>query len=183
VGEAYRSGGAGGSNRPNSLREPYAQGRGARDHRTDCRTHQRAAIEHAASERRAGAEYRAGVGRGHSGAIGAHPTAGQVRQWNGGWVQPHWRGNGHPFGWVHRAGRVSRRTGSGVPAVAPSITPSRTGEARLGGGAIRSRSQPGPACVRPVPLRCLGGLSCQSLALSNQLPEILFQSRRGSFPV
>ena len=30
-----------------------------------------------------------------SGAIGAHPTAGDTRQWNGGWVRPHWgRGRG-----------------------------------------------------------------------------------------
>jgi hypothetical protein len=75
VGEAYRSGGAGGSNRPNSLREPYAQGRGARDHRTDCRTRQRAAIEHAASERRAGAEYRAGVGQGAFGGYWRAPNS------------------------------------------------------------------------------------------------------------
>jgi hypothetical protein len=31
-----------------------------------------------------------------SGTVGAHPT---VRQWNGGWVQPHWGPNGHPLGW------------------------------------------------------------------------------------
>lgn len=36
---------------------------------------------------------------GHSGAFGVRPTARQVRPWNGGWVQPHWRGNGRPFGW------------------------------------------------------------------------------------
>jgi hypothetical protein len=35
---------------------------------------------------------------GRSGVVGADP-AGQVRQWNGGWVQQHWRPNGHPFGW------------------------------------------------------------------------------------
>jgi hypothetical protein len=40
-----------------------------------------------------------GGSRGHLGVVGAHPTAGQVRQWDGGWVQPHWRGNGHSFGW------------------------------------------------------------------------------------
>jgi hypothetical protein len=34
--------------------------------------------------------------RGRAGTVGAHPT---VRQWNGGWVQPHWGPNGHPLGW------------------------------------------------------------------------------------
>jgi hypothetical protein len=36
---------------------------------------------------------------GHSEVVGAHPTAGHVRQWNGGRMQPHWRPNGYPFGW------------------------------------------------------------------------------------
>ena len=34
-----------------------------------------------------------------SGAIGAHPTAGDTRQWNGGWVPPHWGPNRHSRGW------------------------------------------------------------------------------------
>jgi hypothetical protein len=37
-----------------------------------------------------------GSGTVGSGTVGAHPT---VRQWNGGWVQPHWGPNGHPLGW------------------------------------------------------------------------------------
>jgi len=36
---------------------------------------------------------------GHSGAVGTHPPAGQVRQWNRGSLQPHWRPDGHSFGW------------------------------------------------------------------------------------
>jgi hypothetical protein len=36
-----------------------------------------------------------GGSRGHSETDGAHPT---VRQWNRGWVQPHWGPNGHPLG-------------------------------------------------------------------------------------
>ena len=34
-----------------------------------------------------------------SGAIGDHPTAGHMRQWNGGWVPPNWRPNHHSRGW------------------------------------------------------------------------------------
>jgi hypothetical protein len=38
------------------------------------------------------------------GATGDHPTAGHPRQWNGGWVSPHWRPNRQhrqwgPYGW------------------------------------------------------------------------------------
>src|SRR5215467_1601806 len=32
-------------------------------------------------------------------AIGAHPTAGHMRQWNGGWMSPHWRPQRPPLGW------------------------------------------------------------------------------------
>ena len=34
-----------------------------------------------------------------SGAIGVHPTAGHMGQWNGGWVPPHWGPNRHSRGW------------------------------------------------------------------------------------
>jgi len=34
-----------------------------------------------------------------TGAIGVHPAAGHMRQWNGGWVSPHWGPNSHPRGW------------------------------------------------------------------------------------
>src|SRR5438270_13805433 len=30
---------------------------------------------------------------GHSAALGGHPTAGHIRQWNGQWGPPHWRPN------------------------------------------------------------------------------------------
>jgi hypothetical protein len=39
----------------------------------------------------------------HSGAIGSHPTAAYVRQWNGGGVRPHWRQN-WSGGWVPYGG-------------------------------------------------------------------------------
>jgi hypothetical protein len=34
---------------------------------------------------------------GHSAALGGHPTAGYIRQWNGQWVPPHW-GPGRYYG-------------------------------------------------------------------------------------
>jgi hypothetical protein len=46
---------------------------------------------------------------------------------------------------VRTAGRVSQRTGSGVPAVAPSITHSLIGEARPEGGAIRADGVKSPS--------------------------------------
>jgi hypothetical protein len=36
---------------------------------------------------------------GHSGAIGGQPTAGHVRQWNGGWVPPNWGPSRYYGGW------------------------------------------------------------------------------------
>jgi hypothetical protein len=40
---------------------------------------------------------------GHPGAVGAPQTAGQVRQWNRGWVRPHWGPNWNG-GWVPHGG-------------------------------------------------------------------------------
>jgi hypothetical protein len=40
---------------------------------------------------------------GRPGAVGAPPPAGQVRQWNRGWVRPHW-GQNWNGGWVPRGG-------------------------------------------------------------------------------
>jgi len=73
-----------------------------------------------------------------SGAIGAHPTAGHTRQWNGGWVPPHWGRTVTLADGVGMAGRVSLLTGSGFLGARSLIIPFRTGAARQAGGVIRS---------------------------------------------
>jgi hypothetical protein len=45
---------------------------------------------------------------GHSGAIGGQRTSGHARQWNGGWMPPHWGPN-------HYYGGRGRYGGPGVP--------------------------------------------------------------------
>ena len=40
----------------------------------------------------------------HAAAVGDHPTGGQVRQWNGGSVSPHWEANRRGWGPYGRQG-------------------------------------------------------------------------------
>ena len=70
-----------------------------------------------------------------------HRAPDPSRQWNGGPVSQRWCPNCPPGGWDPMRIQGCLRTGSGVPAVAPSIILSQIGAVRPMAGVIRS--QPG----------------------------------------
>jgi hypothetical protein len=122
-------------------------GGGARANRADRRARQRAGVGYRANQFGAGAWYRVSMARRRFGmALGGcrRPSNGRSHSPNG--VTEGVRLIGGRTvtiaGGVAMAGRRSPLTGSGVPAVAPSIIPSLIDEARPGGWAIRSVGSP-----------------------------------------